>query len=120
MPAIKSTLICAKFSARAFVRGEHFARTMRPPVDLENMVVEILNAQAQTGDADLLDRGELPRIQRPGFGFKRDFLRRIPRQDRFQPIREFTQLFRRQIGGRAATEINEVRLATLHERTLGE
>ena len=43
---------------------------MRAAVDLENVVVEILDAEAQPGDANLADGAELLLGQRSGLAFE--------------------------------------------------
>ncbi len=53
---------------------------MRAAVDLQNMVIEVFKAQAETGNADLFDDSQLPLGEGSGLGLKRHFLGFIPGQ----------------------------------------
>ena len=56
-------LICGKLSARAAsYDAADLRRSMRAAVQLEDAIVEVLDAEAEARDAQLADRGEL------GFG----------------------------------------------------
>ena len=58
---------------------------VRPPIDLENMVVKILNTQAQSSDANFSNHFQLVLGERARLAFEGDFLRRVPRQQFFHP-----------------------------------
>ena len=83
MPAMRSMLICGKPSDRANVVGaEDLRRPVRAPVELEDLVVEVLDAQAETRDADAANGGQLGLGQRARLALERDFLRVAPRASR--------------------------------------
>ena len=67
-------------SPREFVGAKDFRRAMRAAIQLEHVVVEILDAQAETRHAEIADDGELALGERAGLAFERHFLRGVPRQ----------------------------------------
>ena len=89
---------------------------MGAAVDFENVIVEVLDAEAQPRDAEIANRLELVVGERAGFGFERDFLRRVPWEQTLHPVGEELQLIGRQIAGRAAAEVDEARMASFDER----
>ena len=54
---------------------------MRAAVDLEDAVVEVLDAQAQARDAHLADRLQLVLGQRARLALEGDLFRLVPRRD---------------------------------------
>src|SRR4029450_13288459 len=84
------------------------ARAVRPAVDLEDVVVEVLDAEAEARHAHLPDRGELALGQRAGLALEGDLLGARPRRERAQPSHEALELLRREEGRRAAAEVDEV------------
>jgi hypothetical protein len=102
-----------------FTWGNPSSRAMmRPTVDLEHMIIEILNTQAQSRHAHLPDRLEFVIGQGSRFTFERDLLHLVPGQDRLHSIGQELQLVDREIGRRAATEIDKARFAPANERLL--
>ena len=91
---------------------------MGPAVDLQDVVVEVLDAEAQARDANLPDGLELVVRQRARLAFERHLLRLVPAQDRLHPVGQVLELRLGQVGGRAAAEIDELRLAPADERLL--
>ena len=105
-------LICGKPSERANAVGAaDFGRAMRAAVDLEDVVVEVLDAEAEARHAHLADRRELRFGQRARFTLEGDFFRRRPRRQRREPLHQSAELRRRQERRRAAAEIDEIELA---------
>ena len=110
MPAIRSMLICGKPSAaRELVGAVDLRRAVRAAVELEDVVVEVLDAEAQPRDADVADRLELGLGQRARLALEGDFLGAVPRRDRrsaasTRPL----ELLRREERRRAAAEVDEV------------
>ena len=89
---------------------------MRAAVQLEDAIVEVLDAEAEARDAHLADRGELGFGDRAGLAFERDLFGAVPRAVRIEPADEALQLLRRQERRRAAAEVDEVELASRHSR----
>ena len=73
---------------RELIRAEHLGRAMRAAVQLEDVVVEVLDAEAEPRHAQVADRGELALGQRAGLALERDLLGRCPRRDGRQPLHE--------------------------------
>ena len=83
-------------------------RPVRPAVQLEDPVVEVLDAEAEPRDAHLADRLELRLGQRARLALEGDFLRCRPRGRRSQAIDEPLQLRGRKERRRPAAEVDEV------------
>ena len=121
-------LICGKLQrARKGVGGADLGGAVRAPVDLEDAIVEVLDAQAQARDPHLPDRLQLVLGQRPGLALERDLFRLVPRRDGGEVLHQPLQLVRRQERRRAAAEVHEVqrpsgnrRLPRVHRPLLGE
>ena len=106
---MRSMLICGKPERlRELIGAEDFRRSVRAPVDLEDVIVEVLDAEAETRHAHLANGGELGFGERAGLALERDFLGRCPRRDGRQPLHESAQLPHRQKRRRAAAEVHEV------------
>ena len=97
--------------AGEMVGAADLARAVGPAVDLQDVIVEVLHAEAQARDANLPDDLELVVGQRAGLAFKRHLLGLVPAQDRLHPVGQVLELRLGQVGGRAAAEIDELRLA---------
>ena len=69
---------------------------MRASVQLENAVVEILDAETEAGDPELADHGQLVFGQRTRLALERNFLGLVPRRDGAQACDEPLKLLRRQ------------------------
>src|SRR4029079_7398271 len=82
-------------------------RAMRPPVDLENVVVEVLDAEAEASHAHLADRGQLALGERDQLALERDLLGVLPRRHRGEASDETLELLGRQERGRAAAKVDE-------------
>ena len=65
---------------------------MSPAVDLEDVILEVFDAQAQPGDSHLTDRRQLVIGQRPGLTLEGHFLHLVPGEDGLQPLRELFEL----------------------------
>ena len=89
-------------------------RQMGPAVFLQDLVAEVLHAQAQTRDAQLAQRVHLRFGQRPRFTFKGDLFGLVPVDVAPQPVDERRELFGAEEGGRAAAEIDEAKRAIAH------
>src|SRR5262249_34329059 len=98
---------------------ENLLRAMRATVDLENVIVEVLDAEAQARDTHFADRTELVIRQCAGLGLERDLARVVPRQQPLHAVRQKAKLVGRKITGRAATEVDEPRLAAGDGRLRG-
>src|SRR5262245_14095763 len=83
------------------------------------MVVEVLNPQAEPRDSDLLNDAQFSFGEGTGLGFKRDFLGFIPRQEFLHGGGQLCELARRNIGGSAAAEVDELGFAAADEGPLG-
>ena len=81
---------------------------MSPAIQLENVVVEILDAQAEAGDADAVNGRQLALGERAGLALERDFLGMAPAAGGGEPADELLELTHRQKRRRAAAEINEI------------
>src|SRR6185295_17713073 len=98
--------------ASGAIRLADFRRAMRAAVDLEDAVVEILDAEAQTRDAHSPDGGELRVGQRARLALEGDFFGRRPRRHRGEPADQALELLRREKRRRAAAEVHEVERAS--------
>ncbi len=58
----------------------------------KDVVVEVLDAEGQAGDADVLDGGELAGVEGAGFAFEGDLLGRVPREDRLHAVGQIDEL----------------------------
>ena len=94
--------------ARVRVGAVDLGRAVRPPVQLEDLVVEVLDAQAEPRDPDVVDRAQFRLGDRARLAFERDLLGRRPRRMRGEPAHERGQLPRREERRRAAAEVDEV------------
>ena len=87
---------------------------MRTAVQVENAIVEVLDAEAQPGDAHPADRRELAFGERARLALEGDLFGLVPRRDLRQALDQSLELRRRQERRRAAAEVDEV------ERTSGD
>ena len=94
--------------ARLLVGAKDLRRSVRPAVQLEHLVAEILDAEAQARDAEAADDRQLALGQRARLALEGHFLGRVPRRDRLQPVHQPLELARREKRRRAAAEIDEV------------
>ena len=60
-----------------------FVFEMCPAVELQNLRLEVLDAEAQPRDAELAERLELVLLQRARLALEGDFAGCVPRHDRF-------------------------------------
>ena len=86
---------------------------MRAAVHLEDVIVEVLDAEAEPRDAQLANGRELGLGQRAGLALERDLFGRRPRRDRRQPLHQPGQLPHRQKRRRAAAEVHEIERAAV-------
>ena len=98
------------------VGPEDFRRQVGPAVDLEDFVVEVLDAQRDAGDADLLERLHLFEAHRPRLALEGDFLGRLPRQVFAQAVVQRAELLGTQIRRGAPAKIGEAERPSLHAR----
>ena len=80
---------------------------MRSTVFREDLVIQVLNAETQSGYTDRFDSIEFLFCQGAGFTFKSDLFSGIPRHYPLHAIDERSQVFDADIGRRSATEIDE-------------
>ncbi len=106
-------------AARVVVAANDLAAVMGAAVDFQNVIVEILHAQAQARDAQLANGLELGIGQRARLGFESDFFRFVPGQQRLHRFREVFELVHGEVRGGAAAEIDEVRFPPADERLRG-
>ena len=83
-------------------------RAVRAAVQLENPIVEVLDAEAETSDAEIADDPELGFGERAGLAFERDLGGAAPVGPGRQPRNESLQLRRRQERRGAAAKVDEV------------
>src|SRR5688572_10045279 len=86
---------------------------MCPPIGRENLIIEILDAQAQTRDADFLERLDLRLVQGARLALKRDLLGIIPAHMPIEALNEMKELLLADVRGRPAAEIGEAELPAL-------
>ena len=98
------------------VGARDFLRAMRASVDLQDVIVEVLDAEAEPRDAEFANGLQLVVSERAGFCLEGDFLHLIPREQSLHAVGEELQLIGRQIAGRATAEVDEARLASFDER----
>jgi hypothetical protein len=91
---------------------------MRAPVGCENRVVEMLHAQTQPRDADLLQRFQLRLAQGARFAFKSNFFGVFPTDVPVQAFHKVTKLLFADVRRRAAAEVREPKLPPLYSRHL--
>ena len=110
MPAMRSMLICGKPIARAYCeRAADLGRAMRAAVQLEDAIVEVLDAEAEPRDAGAADDVELGLGQRARLALERDLLGRASRaRSAVRRLDQRLELRRRQEGRRAAAEVDEI------------
>ncbi len=77
-------------------------------VELENVVVEVLDPEAQTRDAQAPDRGQLALGERSRLALERDLFSVVPWATAREPFDEPVELLRRQKRRRAAAEVHEI------------
>ncbi len=65
---------------------------MRPPVDLQDVVVEVLDAEREASDAEFADGAELVVGEGPGFALKGDFNRLVPGQQTLHSLGQVAKL----------------------------
>ena len=92
---------------------------MGAPVDLEDVVVEVLNAKAEPCHTQFPNRVELGLGQRAGFALERDLLGRRPGHHPLEPRNQRLELTDREKRRRAAAEIHEVERASGDRRLIG-
>src|SRR5215472_1733732 len=92
---------------------------MSSAVHFEDVVVEMLDAQAETGDAERADRLELGLGQRAGLALEGYFFGFVPRQQPLHCLHQPGELPRRNVRRSSAAEVNELGLAPADERPLG-
>ncbi len=120
MPAIRSILICGKPTSRAQLIGpDDFRRLVGPAIDRQNLVIEMLDAQAEPGHADLLDRLELGFLERARLAFEGDFPGRVPVPVVVDPLDQALELCIAQVRRRAAAEVDEFELPAAKPAPVG-
>jgi hypothetical protein len=79
-----------------------------PSVDLQDVVIEILDSEAEAGDSHVPDGPEFIFIERSGFTLEGDFLRLVPRDDILHAFCERRELLGREVAGSAASKVDEL------------
>src|ERR1035437_1727384 len=105
--------------ARELVRYVDLLRAVGAPVSLQDLLVEVLNSQAEAGDAHLLEDLQLPLGDGSGFALESDFLRLIPGQQPLHGVHQVAELASRDVGRRAAAEIDEAGFSPADESLPG-
>ena len=105
--------------ARPVVGAIDFRRKMRAAIRRENLVVEMFDAEAQSRDADLLERFELRFLQRARLAFEGDFFGVLPAHMAIESIDQVVQLLFADVRRRAAAEVGEPQLPALKARACG-
>ena len=95
-----------------------FRRLVGAAVLAQDRVIEVLDAQAQSGDAQIAKRFDLRLAQRARFAFEGHFFRLIPTDIRPQSIDQSNQLLRAEERGRSAAKIDKSKWTTPHDRQL--
>ncbi len=95
------------------------AGEMCPAVGPQNLVVEMLDPQAQPGDPQFVDCLQLLSVERARLAFKGHLLGLVPGQEAFHSGHELPESRRREKRGRAAAEIDEPRPPPGQERSPG-
>jgi len=93
---------------------------MGAAVDLQDVVVEVLDAQAQPGDPKIADRPELVIGEGSWLALERDLLGLVPGEQPLHAVGEKPELIGRQVARGAATEIEEPGFPTPDPGLLGE
>src|SRR6185295_9736025 len=91
---------------------------MRASVDLEDVVIEVFDPQAEAGHAQVLDRAKLRLGQCSRLALKSDLFGLVPWQNPLHRIDEAGELARRNIRWSAAAKINKLRFSAADERPL--
>src|SRR5580692_765209 len=92
---------------------------MRPAVDLQNVVVEILDAQAEARDSQIPDRLKFAFREGSRFALEGDFFGLVPGQQALHALDQARKLPRGNVRWCAPSKVNESRLASADEGSLG-
>ena len=88
-------------------------------VDFQDVVIEVFDAQTQSGDTHFADGPQLVIGECAGLGFEGDFGRFIPREQALHAFGEIPELVRRQVARSASSKINEAGFPASDHRLLG-
>src|SRR5205814_8669588 len=88
---------------------------MSAAVNLENVIVEIFHAKAETRDAHFANRPQLVVRKRARFDFEGNLLGLVPRQQRLHAAGQMFELIDRKKRRRSAAEIDEVWFSPANE-----
>ena len=94
--------------ARLLVDARDLRRAVGAAVQLQDAIAEILDAEAQPGDADAANRRQLGTGDRAGLALERDLFGRLPRPARRHALDERLELTGRQERRRSAAEVHEI------------
>src|SRR5207244_4491812 len=86
------------------------------PIDLQDVIVEILDPQAQPRHPQTANRLELMIGQRAWLALKCDLLCLVPRQQLLHAVGQVPELVHRKVRRCAAAEVNEARRAAAYKR----
>src|ERR1017187_2502677 len=106
MPAMRSILICGKPMVRA-------------AVDLQGLVVENLDAEAECRDSQILNHLKFAFGKGSGFAFEGDFVGFIPRQQALHTLDQAGELPGGNVRRCPASKVDEFRLAAADEGFFG-
>ncbi len=81
---------------------------MGPPILLQDHVVELLHAHADSGDAVLMKRPELGFGQGAGGALECDFVYAVPGKNGLEPYNKIMELLFAQDRRRSTSKVNEV------------
>ena len=88
-------------------------------VGFEDFVVEIFDAEAEAGDADVAEDFELAFGECAGFALERYLFHFVPGEEAFHFVDEAAELFGGEVGGRAAAEVDEAGFAAADDGLFG-
>src|SRR5262245_16285977 len=99
--------------ARPVVCAIYLSRKMGAAVSRQNVVIEMLDAEAQSRDADLFQRFELRFAERARLALERDFFGVLPTHMPVESVHQRAKLLFADVGRRAAPEVGQPELPPL-------
>src|SRR5207248_1876468 len=90
------------------VGAKNLRGQVSPAIGFQDLVIEVLDAQAQPSNAESLQCFQLVLLQCAGLALKRHLLRVFPGEQRLYLFEQPAQLVSAEEGGRAAAEVDEM------------
>ena len=103
---------------RELIRAPDLRTSVGAAVNLEDVVIEVLHAEAQPRDADLAQHLEFLLAQCARLALESDLLRLVPRQQLLHTVGQVAELILGEVRRCAASKINKVGLAPSDEDLL--